>query len=500
MDKRYIRLFENFYSDRASLVWEFGNLENHFEMKAQIPSIYQDVWHVIDYRVSECVIDICRFDESKKERIDHLEHESLYGWEYASSLVLDDSEFEDKIKNFYSNLGCIIGVIHGLECAAGSSYTEISSIEMRTEFENVFWKKASPKFKKAQKLFRELLSLMDDKISKIRSSFVKNKVPISLPHTPEHAMLPEEKAFYHQAKAVWDKEDYIDIEGNVNYLWVYVQELLANRNSASTESLIEKFMNLCERYYTETTFFISCNSYIEDLALERGDVKRYLDWSEMQRIYGQCTLSSHERVGIALHENIPLHPIDLIMATGGYYSKFIRDNYALYKVCLYQAFYRYDKKHGWFNLLQKLPKAEYSYAVQLYRGLPVVCESDVFTDFNASSELVTDTLTQVCKEAEKTAIEMKLSGRSRLIEYHQRLFEYLKGYLPQLSMFLEARPLFANGEIIPIYISYRDIAICKADVESKCDCAEVQRRKIRFVNIDLEPNAIVKEIKKLILT
>ena len=67
-------------------------------------------------------------------------------------------------------------------------------------------------------------------------------------------------------------------------------------------------------------------------------------------------------------------------------------------------------------------------------------------------------------------------------------------------MFLEARPLFANGEIIPIYISYRDIAICKADVESKCDCAEVQRRKIRFVNIDLEPNAIVKEIKKLILT
>ena len=96
------------------------------------------------------------------------------------------------------------------------------------------------------------------------------------------------------------------------------------------------------------------------------------------------------------------------------------------------------------------------------------------------------------------AIEMKSNGDSWEIERHERIFEYLKGYLPQLKMFLEARPLFANGEVIPIYIPYRDIAICRAGVESKCDAAEIQRRNIRFVNIDSEPNQVVEEIKSLL--
>lgn len=340
---------------------------------------------------------------------------------------------------------------------------------------------------------------MDDRVYKIRKSLVKDKVPISLPHTPESAMLPEEKAFYHQAKAIWDKEEYIDIEENVNYLWVYVQELLAKRQSATFEFLKGILMRLCERYYTEETFFISCGPYIEDLALERGDVKCYLDWSEMQRVYGHCSLESESRVGVAMRENIPLHPMDIIMATGGYYSKFIRDNYALYKFCLYQKFSEYDNAKGWYNLLKKLPKAEHINAVQCYLGLPgVVCESKVYNLFDASAEPVCKTIVSVCQDAEKMAIEMKSNGDSWEIERHERLFEYLKGYLPQLKMFLEARPLFANGEVIPIYIPYRDIAICRVGVESKCDAAEIQRRNIRFVNIDSEPNQIVEEIKSLL--
>ena len=496
MDKRYINRFESFYSDRASLVWHMGSLAYCFENKEELHRIPHLLWSIRVYVISQCIIDLYRFNFSMDEQIDFLKRKYNHEWFIVNELVQEEPECRDKVHSLYGYLEELASFSYGIEDEHGILYKDKLSAEEQIEFENTFWKKASPKFKKAHKAYRDLLTIMDDRVYKIRKNLVKDKVPISLPHTPESAMLPEEEAFYHQAKAIWDKEEYIDIEENVNYLWVYVQELLAKRQSATFESLKGILMRLCERYYIEETFFISCGPYIEDLALERGDVKCYLDWSEMQRIYGQCSLGSKSRLGVAMSENIPLHPIDIIMATGGYYSKFIRDNYALYKFCLYQKFAQYDKAKGWYNLLKNLPKAEYTNALQCYLGLPgVVCELNTYNLFDASAEPVCKAIVSVCKDAEKMAIEMKSNGSSWEIERHERLFEYLKGNLPQLKMFLEARPLFANGEIIPIYIPYRDIAICYAGMESKCDEIEVQRRNIRFVNIDSEPNQIVNEIK-----
>lgn len=497
MDKRYIDRFEHFYSDRASLVWHMDSLVYCFKrQKEELLGIPRFLDRLLDYTISCCIIDLYRFDFSLDEYIDNLLKRKCEEF-VVGELTQDDLEFGDKIDTLFKYLGEVKSCAYGIiDDEFGFPYTDRLSAEEQVEFENTFWKKATPKFKKAHKAYRDLLAIMDDRVYKIRKSLVKDKVPISLPHTPESAMLPEEKAFYHQAKAIWDKEEYIDIEENVNYLWVYVRELLAKRQSMTFESLKGILMRLCERYYTEETFFISCGPYIEDLALEHGDVKCYLDWSEMQRVYGHCSLKSESRVGVAMRENIPLHPIDVIMATGGYYSKFIRDNYALYKFCLYQKFSEYDNAMGWFNLLKKLPEAENINAVQCYLGLPgVVNESNVYNLFDASAEPVCKTIVSVCQDAEKLAIEMKSNGESLEIERHERIFEYLKGNLPQLKMFLEARPLFANGEIIPIYIPYRDIAICRAGVELECDATEIQRRNIRFVNIESEPNQIVEEIK-----
>ena len=499
MDKRYINRFGDFYRHRASLVWYMGSLAYCFEKKDELHRVPQLLWSLREYVISQCIIDLYRFNFSMDERIDFLNRKYSHEWFIVNELVQEEPECKGKVHSLYGYLEELASFTYEIEDEHGILYKDRLSAEEQVEFENTFWKKATPKFKKAHKAYRDLLAIMDDRVYKIRKSLVKDKVPISLPHTPESAMLPEEKAFYHQAKAIWDKEEYIDIEENVNYLWVYVQELLAKRQSVTFESLKGILVRLCERYYTEETFFISCGPYIEDLALERGDVKCYLDWSEMQRVYGHCSLESESRVGVAMRENIPLHPMDIIMATGGYYSKFIRDNYALYKFCLYQKFSEYDNAKGWYNLLKKLPTAGHINAVQCYLGLPgVVCESKVYNLFDASAEPVCKTIVSVCQDAEKMAIEMKSNGDSWEIERHERIFEYLKGYLPQLKMFLEARPLFANGEVIPIYIPYRDIAICRAGVESKCDAAEIQRRNIRFVNIDSEPNQVVEEIKSLL--
>ena len=495
MDKRYIRLFENFYSDRASLVWDIGSLAYSFREKRNMIEIPQKLWSVCYYEISDCIIDLYRFDLSMESRINKMLNRACDNRNVVNTLLQDDFELKAKVDALYENLGNVSELTYEFTDVDDVPYTEKFPPEEQVKFENNFWKKASPKFKKAHKAYQVLLSMIDNKILKIRSSLVKNKVPISLPHTPENAMLPEEKEFYHQAKAIWDKEEYIDIEENVNYLWVYVQEILADRSQNSFALLKGKLMRLCERYYTEETFFISCCGYIEDLALERGDVKRYLDWSEMQRVYGHSSLESETRVGVAMHENIPLHPMDIVMATGGYYSKFIRDNYALYKVCLYQKFADYDKTDGWFNLLNKLPKDENKYAVQYYLGLRgVVCMSKDLYLFDASAELICKTIIQVCKDSEKSAIDMVTKGSSHEIEYHERLFSYLKGKFPQLKMFLEAKPSFANGEIVPIYIPYRDIVICNAEIQSKCDENEVQRRNIHFVNINSELKGIVEDI------
>lgn len=185
-----------------------------------------------------------------EERINNMERYFNDGRDVVDDLVQNDPELKVKTDALYEYLRNVRGFTYEIIDLHGIPYTDRLSAEEQVEFENTFWKKAAPKFKKAHEAYRDLLAIMDDRVYKIRKSLVKDKVPISLPHTPESAMLPEEKAFYHQAKAIWDKEEYIDIEENVNYLWVYVQELFAKRQSATFESLKGSLMRLCERYYT----------------------------------------------------------------------------------------------------------------------------------------------------------------------------------------------------------------------------------------------------------
>ena len=109
MDKRYINRFESFYSSRASLVWYMGSLAYCFEKKKELLSVPRNLWSVISFRISDCIIDLCRFDLTMEERIDYMERNFNDGQKVVDELVQNDSELKVKTDALYEYLRNVRG-------------------------------------------------------------------------------------------------------------------------------------------------------------------------------------------------------------------------------------------------------------------------------------------------------------------------------------------------------------------------------------------------------
>lgn len=487
MNKETLQLFSDYYSCQSSAIWQFEKIEFFFECKNEDFLLYSELKLLMEGYVSEWYISFKMFEKTLVKEIEEKKRsrigENAYpGLVRAFLFLLEKDEEAKKIADqLFSNCEAIAKVRH------------------ETADSNSFFSKAYPKFKKLKKSFKDFQKLLEERVQQIRDNLVKGNVPISLPHTSIDEMSPKELEFYKRAKVAWDKNTFIDIEDNENYVWVYIRELLYDKRKYKTDDLLHKIVSLSEWYYDNYTINHSFKEYGADLVLENGDAKRYYDWTEFQRNYGHSTYLSECRVGVAIQEDFNIHPLDIIMATGGYYSKFIRDNYALYKVCLYKAFDNYAEQNGtWQKILSKwIINPEDKHFVQLYRGLSgVVCETENYPIKNASSTTTDSIVTQICQEAERNAIQIKNSGKAREFEFHENLHAYLTKQFLQLEMFLEARPTFSNGQILPIYIPYRDIVICTSEMFNQCDKKEIARRNIQFIDVRGDIDSIKESLQK----
>lgn len=133
-------------------------------------SVPENLWSAILYQISDCVIDLYQFDLAMEERINNMERYFNDGRDVVNDLVQNDSELKVKTDALYEYLWNVRGFTYEIIDLHGIPYTDRLSAEEQVEFENTFWKKATPKFKKAHKAYRDLLAIMDDRVYKIRKS------------------------------------------------------------------------------------------------------------------------------------------------------------------------------------------------------------------------------------------------------------------------------------------------------------------------------------------
>jgi hypothetical protein len=118
-----------------------GSLAYCFEKKKELLSVPGNLWSVISFRISDCVIDLCRFDLTKEERIDYMERNFNDGQKVVDDLVQNDSELKVKTDALYEYLRNVRGFTYEIIDLHGIPYTDRLSAEEQVEFEKLFGKR-----------------------------------------------------------------------------------------------------------------------------------------------------------------------------------------------------------------------------------------------------------------------------------------------------------------------------------------------------------------------
>lgn len=165
-------------------------------------------------------------------------------------------------------------------------------------------------------------------------------------------MNEEQTKFYKIVEANLKNGDYIDIDGNIGYVFTYLYKFLSNWNKSGFENLSEFLIYLSEIYKHEKKLSEYCLFWAYDCLLGLKNYETYLEKTEPSVPFGTATHTSNLRLNIQKKIGINANPIDILLMVGGRKSKFIINNQALYKDKIMDVFSNYSSANGsWFDIL-----------------------------------------------------------------------------------------------------------------------------------------------------
>lgn len=145
------------------------------------------------------------------------------------------------------------------------------------------------------------------------------------------SMNPEQKKFYSQLKSNLKKGIYINIDGQIAYLFIYLYEILERYGKKNINALSENLLGLSEIYSHEPKVARYCEMWGLDCLLAEKKYGEYLVKTE------PCTIVRHTPALASLRINLQemlcldINKSDFLMLFKPRYSKYIRNNEAAFK-------------------------------------------------------------------------------------------------------------------------------------------------------------------------
>jgi len=187
----------------------------------------------------------------------------------------------------------------------------------------------------------------------------------------EEGMDSAQLSFYRDLEKSLIAGDYIDVEGQISYVFVYIYKLLVKWDKKGFEELYEYLIYMSELYKKETKLADYCKFWADDclLGLEKYDI--FLEKTEPNEPFGTSTHYSNLRLNIQKHLGLEANPIDIILIAGGRKTKFITNNQGLYKDKIREVFSEYaQSKSGWFPIFEEWLSNKQLYTHSLFSGAP----------------------------------------------------------------------------------------------------------------------------------
>ena len=249
-------------------------------------------------------------------------------------------------------------------------------------------------------------------------------------------------SFYKLVESNLNKGNYIDVDGNISYIFVFVYELLSRWNEDGFEHLSEFLIYLSEIYKHEEIISDYCLIWAYDCLLGLEKYEEYLDKTEPKAVVGTNTHGSNLRLNIQKKLGLSANPIDLLLMFKGRKTRFITDNQGLYRDCVIDTFSAYAQENmEWFSLLEEWftqRNAKRLYPSSLFGG--VALREKPYLQFKIECLYVasdcSDTVKFLSKEAENKA--RSIAGVPKIGE----------GWISETALFRKLEAEFSNTKVV----------------------------------------------------
>ena len=250
-------------------------------------------------------------------------------------------------------------------------------------------------------------------------------------------------SFYKVVESHLNKGNYMDVDGNISYVFVFIYELLSRWNEDGFDRLSEFLIYLSEIYKHEEKLSEYCLIWAGDCLLGLEKYEEYLDITEPKEIVGSRTHRSNLRLNIQKKIGIPANPIDVLLMFGGRKTQFIIDNQGLYRDCIIDTFSTYTEENmEWFSLFEEWfthRNAKRLYPHSLLQGVSHA-GANPYLQFEIECLYVasdcSDTIKFLSKEAENKA--RSIAGVPKIGE----------GWVSETALFRKLEAEFSNTKVV----------------------------------------------------
>jgi len=280
----------------------------------------------------------------------------------------------------------------------------------------------------------------------------------------EECMDQTQAAYYRKVKKGLDNGEFVEVNGNISYIFVYAYRLLEKWNHTGFEDLSEYLIFLSELYSVEEKLSDYCLWWAHDCLLGLGKYEEYLEKTEPQKVFGTTTHSSNLRINIQEAAGLPADPLDILLMTGGRRTKFVIANPAIYKDRVRDVFSSYAAEHGgWFKVFANWMPERTSYQHELFCGAPLWNKPHLDLPIKAyytAQRTDVDTIKSLARDAENEARkEMGAPEIGKGWISETLLFERVAAEFTLTEVIQHGRPSWLGRQHFDIWIPNWRIAI-----------------------------------------
>lgn len=161
-------------------------------------------------------------------------------------------------------------------------------------------------------------------------------------------------SFYKMVESNLNNGNYIDVDGNISYVFVFIYKLLSRWKEDGFDRLSEFLIYLSEIYKHEKKLSEYCLHWAFDCLLGLEKYEEYLDKTEPKDVLGTRTHASNLRLNVQKKLGLSANPIDILRMFGSRKNQFIIENQALYRDCIIDVFNEYAQENmEWFSLFDE---------------------------------------------------------------------------------------------------------------------------------------------------